>query len=183
MVFITLIEIIFLFIATIVIGFIFSDFLPSSSKELKIGFDWKRFWFACLVAAPGIVLHELGHKFVAIAFGLSAHFELSYFGLGLGLILKLLGSGFILLAPGYVVIANASALQGIVTAASGPLVNLVLWIGGLLIVKFVYIKSRNTIIFLTLTKEINKWLFIFNILPIPPLDGFKIWIPLFQMIF
>src|SRR3989338_5787697 len=96
---INLIEIIFLFIATIVIGFIFSDFLPSSSKELKIGFDWKRFWFSCLVAAPGIVLHELGHKFVAIAFGLSAHFELSYFGLGLGLILKLLGSGFILLAP------------------------------------------------------------------------------------
>lgn len=189
MVFISLIEILNILIATAVVGFIFTGLLPfrSSKKDVLDSytkrFDWSEFWFACLVAAPGIILHEMAHKFVAMGFGLNAFFELSYFGLLIGVVLKLLGSGLILLAPGYVVITGANIFQGMLTAFAGPFINLLLWIVGLLVVKYSKSITRRHAIFWTLTKEVNKWLFIFNILPIPPLDGYKVWIPLFKILF
>src|SRR3989344_8628764 len=108
MVFISLTEIINIAIVTFVVGYIFTGLFPIRGSKKDIldsykGFDWSEFWFACLVAAPGIILHELAHKFVAMGFGLTAEFQASYIGLIIGLALKVFGSGFILLAPGYVI--------------------------------------------------------------------------------
>ncbi len=188
MVFISLIEIFYIIIATLVTGYIFTGLFPRVSKKDILdsyikGFDWSEFGFACLVAAPGIILHEMGHKFVAMGFGLSANFQISPLGLIIGIVLKLFGSGFILLAPGYVIISGANAFQGVISAFAGPFVNLFLWILGILIVKYFHNMSRRQSIFWSLTKEINKWLFIFNMIPIPPLDGSKVLIPLFKIIF
>ncbi|MBS3167663.1 hypothetical protein J4216_00885 [Candidatus Woesearchaeota archaeon] len=188
MAFISLIEIIHIAIVILGVGYIFTGLLPLRITKNVLDsytkkFNWKEFWFACLVASPGIILHEMAHKFVALGLGLQALFQVSYFGLALGIILKILNTGFIILAPGYVLISGATTLESILTAAAGPLTNLILWVAGFLIIKHSKKLSRKQAIFWSLTAEINKWLFIFNILPIPPLDGSKIWIPLFQMIF
>lgn len=189
MAFISLIEIWHIIIATLVVGYIFTGMfkLKVSKKDVlddyTKGFDWHEFWFACFVAAPGIILHEMAHKFVAMSFGLGAFFQASYTGLLLGVLLKLFGSGFVILAPGYVVISGAGFLQSIITAAAGPLINLMLWTSAFLFLRYKKNITRKESIFWTLTEHINKWLFIFNILPIPPLDGYKVWIPIFQLIF
>ncbi len=185
----SLFEIIQILIAALATGYIFTGLYPFKLSKKDVldsyikRFDWSELWFSCLVAAPAIILHEIGHKFVAIALGLNAHFEVFPMGLVIGIVLKLFGSGFILLAPGYVVIANASILQGMLTAFAGPFVNLVLWLSGYFVLKYSKNMSRKGAIFWSLNKEINKWLFIFNMIPIPPLDGSKVLIPLFRIIF
>lgn len=186
---ISFIEIVHIVIATLVVGYIFTGMFNLTVRKKDVlesyikKFDWHEFWFACLVAAPGIILHEMAHKFVAMFFGLVAFFQVSYFGLLLGVLLKLFGTGFIILAPGYVSIYGANALESIITAFSGPLINLSLWVLAILLLKYKTNMTRNEAVFWSLTNHINKWLFIFNILPIPPLDGSKVWIPLFQLIF
>ena len=188
MVLISFIEILYILVATLVVGYIFTGLfkIKTSKDVLDVytgGFDWKEFRFACLVAAPGIILHEMAHKFVAMGFGLTAQFYISPFGLAIGIVLKFLGTGFMILAPGYVMISGASGIQSMITALSGPLINLALWGLAFCFLKYKTNIPRNSAIFWTLTSHINKWLFVFNILPIPPLDGAKVWIPLFQMIF
>jgi len=171
----SLIEILNLIIATAVVGYIFSGMIKIENKEEifldKKFFNWKQFKFAVLVAAPGVILHELAHKFSAMAFGLQAVFQVWPLGIAIGVILKLIGSGFILLAPGYVSIFGASNLQSSLTALAGPLINGLLWLIGYLVVK--YGKGKKYYLFWAYTAEINKWLFIFNMLPIPPLDGYQ----------
>jgi len=43
--------------------------------------------------------------------------------------------------------------------------------------------TRKQAIALYLTKQINLFLFIFNMLPIPPLDGFQVFSGLYHLIF
>ena len=189
MVLISFIEIVHILITVLVVGYIFTGLFPLrlSKKDVLDSytsrFDWSEFWFSCLVAAPGIIFHEMAHKFVAMAFGLNAFFQVNYFGLLIGVLLKLFAPGFIILAPGYVLINNASQIEMIVSAASGPLLNLLLWTSSILVLKYSNKLSRRSAIFWSLNKEMNKWLFIFNILPLPFLDGYKIWIPLFNIVF
>lgn len=176
---ITLTEILYLVILTFAIGFIFSGIvrLPKSDLEIvqvKKIFDWETIKFASLVAAPGIILHELAHKFSAMAFGLEAVFHIWPTGLGIGIILRILNLGFIFVAPGYVSIVGANVFQSIITAFAGPLMNLILWLGAGYYLKKNMNLSRRTAIGVVLLKEINKWLFIFNMIPIPPLDGSKV---------
>ncbi len=186
---ISIIEIINIIIAIVVVGYIFTGLFPLRGSKKDIldsytkGFDWSEFWFVCLVAAPGIILHEMTHKFVAMSFGLQAIFQVNPLGLIIGVALKLLGTGFILLAPGYVMISGTNAIQGMLTAVSGPLMNLLLWLTSIIILKKASHLSRRSAIFWSLNKEMNKWLFIFNMLPIPPLDGFKFWFTLFNLLF
>jgi Zn-dependent protease len=186
---ITFLEVVYLIVTILVVGYIFTGLFNFAVRKKDVldsyvkGFNWNEYWFACLVAAPGIILHELMHKFVALGFGLEAFYQISYFGLGLGVLLKLLGTGFLILAPGFVVISNANIFQSMMTALAGPLINLALWLLALGFLKFKTNMTRKESVFWTLTNHINKWLFIFNILPVPPLDGSKVWIPLFQIVF
>ena len=186
---ITLIEILHIIIAILSVGYIFTGLLNLKFNKKDVldayvkRFDWREFWFVCMAASPGIILHEMAHKFVAMGFGLQAFFQVSYFGLILGVIMKLLSTGFIFLAPGYVIISGANEVQSMLTALAGPVINLLLWLLAMMVLKYKETFSRKQAVFWNLTLNINKWLFIFNILPIPPLDGFKVWIPLFKMIF
>ena len=169
-------EIIYLIITIFVVGYIFSGFVNLGKTDLIYKkFDWEKFKFAALVASPGIILHELSHKFVAMGFGLKSVFQIYPVGLVIGVLLKLLGSGFILLAPGYVSTFGATNIQGSLIAFAGPAVNGLLWLAGFLFVKY----SKKHTLFWVYIKEINKWLFIFNLLPIPPLDGYKAYGHLF----
>ena len=176
-------------IMTLIVGFIFSDTFRKPVTEeydplkyykpkLYLG-DFK---FAALVTAPGIILHELGHKFVAIAFGMSATFNASYTFLGLGLALKILNFP-VFFVPAYVsIIGTGTPLQSALIAFAGPAVNLILWLGSSLLVKYKLVGNKYSHLFL-LTGRINMFLFIFNMLPIPPFDGNQVFMGLIQAFF
>lgn len=166
-------------ILTGALGYIFSGFIKKPTRDpyaqyLKKGFDWENIKYAAIIAGPAVILHELGHKFVAIALGFQASFQIYWMGLGLGVILKLISSPFLILAPAYVTIpAGIPPLESSLIAFAGPFINLVLWLGSAYLLKYKKLK-KNTMYILALTKRINMILFFFNLIPVPPLDGYKV---------
>jgi len=179
---ITLTEIFYFIILTGVIAYIFSDMFQLRPKTVYDYMHPKKFnlenlKLAALVAAPAVILHELAHKFVAMGFGFTATFQLFYFGLILGVFLKLISSPLIIIAPGYVVPSLALAnfpLEYRLVALAGPLTNLVLYLIAVLILKFNQNLSKKQLILLHLTKKINIILFLFNMIPFGPFDGAKV---------
>jgi Zn-dependent protease len=176
-------ELIQIAITVLAIGFIFAGFIkkPRTHYDLEemFGgnrfrkfFNWEDIKFSTYIVAPAIILHELGHKFAGLALGYSSYYEMSSFGLGLGVFLRLVGSRFLFFLPGYVVIVGATKLDMALIAFAGPLVNLIL-----LGVSWAMLESgkfRKHARALWISKQINLWLFIFNMIPIPPLDGSKV---------
>ena len=131
----SLMEIISLVIMTVVLGYIFTGYIIKD--HLSSGFSWDGLKFAMIVAAPAVVFHELGHKFVAMALGHSATFFVYWWGLGLALVLKLISSPLLILAPAYVSIpAGVPAWDGMWIAFAGPLVNLALFGISALVLKY-----------------------------------------------
>lgn len=172
-------------VVTFVVGYIFSGMLSarrSYSGFPTYGFDFEDLKFSILISAPAIILHELGHKFVALAFGIPAVFHVYWSGLVLAVILKLIGSPFLILAPAYVVTpAEVSALARFLISFAGPGVNLLLWGVSSLMLRKKRMKPLYHLGF-ALSKRINLFLFIFNMIPIPPLDGFNVFRSLFALI-
>jgi len=169
---------------TFAVGYIFMGIFQA--KALRIGFDWQSFWMACLVTAPALILHELAHKFVAMAAGLQATFHAAYMWLGIGVLLKLVYAPFIFFVPAYVSIGCAAQpcailpLVSAMTAFAGPFLNLVLWMTSWAVLKNSKIRSRKWLMFWFLTKKINMLLFILNMLPVPGFDGFSVYSGLWQ---
>ena len=182
-------ELLDLVIMIAVIGFIFKDFFR---KPITSGYDplkffsknlsWENFKFAVIVTAPAIVLHEAAHKITAIAFGIPAVFHASYFGLMIGMFLKLMNFGFIFFIPGYVSFASSTAshLEIALIAFAGPLMNLLLFVLATVAIKRNWLPKHNQL--LHLTKQINLFLFIFNMIPFPPFDGSHVFGNLLKLI-
>ncbi len=169
-------EIISMAIITSVLGYIFMDMIfPPASHYLIVARNKLKEWaFAAALIGPAIIVHELFHKFAAMSFGLPATFKVFWAGLGLALILKLLHSPLLILAPAYVVFpATVSPLSNAIIAFAGPFANLAMWMGAGLWLKHGRMR-RQTAVMLAITKQVNKFLFIFNLIPIPPLDGFQV---------
>ena len=96
----TIREIIDIIIMTAALGYIFMGIFPRQPREFDIRryysrFDFEDFKFSIMVTAPAIILHEFGHKFTALYFGLDAIFNAFFPGLLLGIVLKLMNFGFI----------------------------------------------------------------------------------------
>lgn len=165
---------------TFVIGYIFSGSVPLPKRKIslipkKVWFDWERVKVAMIVTAPGVVVHELAHKFVAIIYGYSATFHIFSLGLGIGLLLKIIGAPFLIVAPGYVNIASvANPIAYRLIAFAGPAINLILWLGSWLILKTKKNIKTKHFFFLQLTKQINMILFFFNMIPFGFFDGAKV---------
>ncbi len=140
--------------------------------------------------------HELAHKYSAVRLGCYARYILSPVGLLITLVSAIPYLPIRFLMPGYVVVSSPyydpvinKRVNGIVSYA-GPLVNIVLGVASILAYHFlipwlihVYGLSYWIIVlvwFLVVNTQINGWVAIFNLLPIPPLDGSKIiaWKPL-----
>jgi len=173
--FITIGEIISLAIITLVLGYIFADYLSGPRLPwAKPGKRWKDIRFAALIIAPAVIVHELFHKFVGMSFGFPAIVKVFWGGLGLALALKLLSSPLLIIAPAYVVYpAIATPFQSMLIAFAGPFANLLMWIGATLWLKYGKIR-RKTALILALTRKINLFLLVFNMIPVPPLDGFHV---------
>ena len=189
---ITFWEITDLVLMTFFVGYIFSGIIPIRRENYdplthyKRGVDFEELKFAILATAPAIILHELAHKFVALSFGLNAVFFAFYrnsFTLMLGvftLISKLTGFGFMFFVPGFVGISgNGTNLQFASAALAGPSLNLVLWLGSWYLIKNKIYKKKHYML-LILTQRINMFLFIFNMLPIPGFDGYKVLVGLIR---
>jgi Zn-dependent protease len=190
--FITLLEIFDITLMTLIVGFVFmtsfkpvarktEDILEKYMKKASSRFDWQGFWFAAMVTAPALILHEFGHKFTALSFGLSAEFHAAYFWLAIAVFLRLINFSFIFFVPAYVTIIGASNPQHTLIAFAGPAVNLVLFVIALIILKIKKDLSSNAIHFWGLTKNINLFLFVFNMIPIPMFDGFQVFSGLWEM--
>ncbi|MDP3729123.1 MAG: hypothetical protein Q8R18_06775 [bacterium] len=177
MAFLSLAEIFQLIVITLVLGYIFSGFIqrPRNDPFSLQRFSWKDLLFAASIATPAVVLHEFGHKFVALAFGFAASFHIFWAGLVLGVLLKIIGSPLLFLAPAYVSIpAGASALQSTFIAFAGPGMNLLLWGISALVVKYKKNMSEQELFGWAISKKLNFFLFWFNLIPIPPLDGWTV---------
>jgi Zn-dependent protease len=165
----TLNEVLDVLIMTVGVGYIFMDIF----KIPKLAhFNWRGFWLSCLVTAPGIILHELGHKFIALTFGAQAVFHAAYKFLALGIILKLISSPFIFFVPGYVSITPLPAVQSAFVAFAGPAVNGLLYLAAVIALQKQ--RSPKWQLFWCITRRLNGFLFLFNMLPIPGFDGFHV---------
>lgn len=134
---------------------------------------------AFITVSFGFLLHELSHRYVAHRFGSYAEYRMWPQGLALALLFSFLG--FVFAAPGAVMIHERSDLwgrsrglslkrSGIISLA-GPLTNIVLAIA-FTVAGFLYPIYSAIAGF---GASINIWLALFNMIPVPPLDGSKVF--------
>lgn len=132
-----------------------------------------------ILISLGFLLHEMGHRFLARRFGSYAEYKMWPQGLALALLLSMFG--FIFAAPGAVVIHSRADLWGRsreltrkmsgMISIVGPAINVLLAIAFFMI-GFLYPAHQ---LLLNYGASINIWLALFNMFPIPPLDGSKVF--------
>jgi Zn-dependent protease len=156
-----------LLIATAVLILAFTLSLWSFGQGARIDFA---FAAAVLAVGTGFILHEMAHKFVAQRFKCWAEFRYNPFGLLITIASSMMG--FLMAAPGAVFISgDVTRRENGMISAAGPLTNLA--IGGLTLPFAIFIQLDFTGLILFVA-YINLFLGIFNMLPVPPLDGSKI---------
>jgi len=171
------------------IGYIFSTFIRRKPQE---GYDplkyfnrpslWDDIKYSAAIAAPAIVLHELAHKFVAIAFGATAtvHAPLEWYIPVI--IMRLLNFPLFFFVGGYTQINSyLPPLQSAIVSLAGPLMNLILYVTCTLLVRYkvVHRKYYNMI---AISGRLNLFLMIFNMIPFPGFDGFGVVSELYKII-
>jgi len=179
MTFLTIGEVFDLIIMILAIGFIFSKLFKRKPKGNydpltyynKKNYFWQDLKYGIIIAAPAVVLHELAHKFTAMAFGATATLHAPYLMYAIAIALVLFKSPLVFFVGGYVTHTALGALPSTVVAFAGPFVNLVLWLGIKPILKTKYGKKHMHI--LLMISNLNMFLFIFNMIPIPGFDGFS----------
>lgn len=117
--------------------------------------------------------HELAHKAVAQKYGMWSEYRMYPFGLVLAIVMSLVG--FLIAAPGAVMIRGDRLTEeenGRISIA-GPLVNIVLSLMG--IVGCLALNHSAFVVPLYLLMAMNASLALFNLIPIPPLDGSKVF--------
>ena len=169
-------EIINIIVSIIVLGFIFTfrgfgntQYLASHIVQNTI------------MVSLAFLIHELAHREVARKLGFFARYEMWGAGVLMSVLLSLVSNGSIGFASlGAVVIYPVADLWGrtkypgkhdeLLISSAGPISNIVLgMIGFILYYMRIPIPGIYEFIYL------NIWLAFFNMLPIPPLDGFKVF--------
>ncbi len=135
------------------------------------------FGMSLILVTLSFLLHEFGHKFVAQRFGLWSEYRMWPIGLVLTLVTSLLG--FLFAAPGAVIISGNmdKATYGKISIA-GPIVNIVMAVIG--IAGCLLLNHTEWVVFFLLLANLNSFLGLFNLIPVPPLDGSKVigWNPI-----
>ena len=174
------------------------DFTKEELRNLTIAFVVLTFCFGIATAglnAHGIIsiitivvvsvvigslLHELGHKFVAMKYGCQAEFKLWPLGLLIAVITSFFG--FVFASPGSLYIGSenlSDEINGKISIA-GPMANMVLALIFLAIAALIYpLKIHSNIFHLiylisTVGFSVNCFLATFNLFPIYSLDGTKV---------
>ncbi len=127
------------------------------------------------------MLHEFGHKFTAQKFGAWSEFRMYPTGLAICLVASFFG--FLFAAPGAVYIRGyiTEEMNGKISIA-GPAVNIVISVIALVLYLVIWNGLSAGIFFLL--AYMNAFLALFNLLPIPPLDGSKVmaWNPVVYVV-
>lgn len=163
-----------LLISAIALAFIFS-YKGIERPEAVI----KDFPIALFAVSLGFLLHEMGHRYTAKKFGFHAEYRIWKEGFLIAIVITLLSNGlFAFAALGAVVIFPKANVWGYSTVAtkrsmglisiSGPLMNFI--ISGIFLVSYLIFPHYAFLLGIS----INIWLALFNLIPIPPLDGQKI---------
>jgi Zn-dependent protease len=141
--------------------------------------DGRSVLYHILVAALSVVVgffaHEMMHKLVARKYGCWAEFRAEYRFLGLALLTSFFG--FLFAAPGAVMImGNIDRRQNGKISLAGPATNLVVALAFLPFALFSFpgVPDVVTSIAKSLT-FFSVFLGAFNMIPVMPLDGAKIW--------
>ncbi|RFA94474.1 site-2 protease family protein [Pyrobaculum aerophilum] len=148
------------------------------SGDMARGLNWARVLslmpYVAFVLLFAFIGHELAHREVAKRLGYFAMYKADYYLLPLAIIFPLL-FGFVFAAPGSVVVSPYRLYrQGdekrdmFFIAAAGPLANIAFAILGLALL------TATQSYFWHFFAYINAWLALFNLLPLPPLDGNKV---------
>lgn len=164
------IEIRDLLISWLVLGFCFALILFHSLSP-------SGFIIALIGLGVGFICHELSHKFVAQKLGFRAEFRLWQTGLIIALVCAFISMfspiGFLFAAPGAVyILSYTSRREGGLISIAGPSANIIL---ALIFYAIATHSSGFTALVSSYGMVINLWLAAFNLLPIPPLDGSKIF--------
>ena len=128
----------------------------------------------------GFLLHELGHKYVAMEYGYRSEFKA--WPLGLVIAIATAFIGWVFAAPGVVhTYADnmTDEINGKISIA-GPMANMVLALAFLIIAALAYPFKAYSMIFqliyliCTVGFSVNSFLAAFNLLPFYSLDGIKV---------
>ncbi len=174
----SLIEIKHILISALVLSVAFALALSDGIFNLSISRLPILVLFSFVAVGVGFLAHELiGHKIVAQRFGLYAEYRMWNFGLVIALLSSL--AGFVFAAPGAVYISQKMDLWGKPTPVSrkrmgivglmGPAINVII---SVLFLAFSLVFNHELF---SMGASINIWLAIFNMLPVPPLDGSKVF--------
>ena len=145
--------------------------------------DLTGFTMSLIAVATGFVFHELAHRYVAVKHGMVARYKAWYLGLVTALIVALLtakifGNPFVIAAPGAVVIMHYGMYDlsylryEYRIAAAGPLANIAVALATLVAS---YLISLPWSYYVRFIGSVNAWLAFFNLIPLPPLDGSKVF--------
>ena len=162
-------------ISTLALGFIFT--YPNLNPLIIAVYT--------IVIALSFIPHELAHKFMAIKYGAYARFEMFKQGLIFALLLAVVtNGGFVFAAPGAVMIytqfmskrgmheIHITEKENAYISAVGPLMNILVAFLFLALGPFL---SGFFAIVAGIIIRVNVFLALFNLLPIMPFDGSKIF--------
>ncbi len=140
-----------------------------------------------IATATAFIIHEMGHRYVAIRYGYVARFRLWAWGLAMTLVIVFAtGGGLVFGAPGAVYIAPAvmsfydsnyrkadPERDNMIISAAGPGINLafaVIFLTLIFVIPQGFLSTISRFGFI-----LNVGLGSFNMLPVRPLDGSKIF--------
>lgn len=143
---------------------------------------WAGLLAICLALVVfSFLLHEFSHKFVAQRYGMWSEYRMYPMGLVLTLVTSVIG--FLFAAPGAVYIDGPMDRErnGRISVA-GPVVNILLAAVGIAAVLavndspyFIDDPMFLGIMVFVMLASLNSFLAVFNLLPVPPLDGSKVF--------
>ena len=171
-------------ISTSLLAFIF--FYDGYRQIFNLGQDTLYGYLIYLaIVALAFIPHEMAHKFTAIKYGCAAKYQIWWKGLKLAFLLAIITDGrFVIAAPGAVIIysmqkdmfgrvsSRISNKENAYISIAGPAANLIvavimLFISGILSIGGFDLAGN--------IGYVSCFLAVFNLLPIPPLDGSKIF--------
>jgi Zn-dependent protease len=144
---------------------------------LNIGINTYNIYFIVLASlgfAVSFLIHELAHRFVGLRRGYLARFELNTIGVIVTALSIVLPIKFV--APGAVVIRGFSSLRDLcMIALAGPLANILLALG--ILSSSIILSGHSVMVVLGLRTLglLNAYIALFNLIPLGPLDGLKIF--------
>lgn len=151
--------------------------------------DYLLYLLITLIASLAVIPHELMHRWSARKMGCYSRYVLSPYGLIFTLITAIPFIPFKVIMPGFTLVVPTrydpgflKRLNGIVSYV-GPLTNIL--IASISLAIYTFLVKTGVFMFLLqafllLNAYFNAWVAIFNLIPIPPLDGSKVitWKPL-----